>query len=118
MGLVLAWTSLGRHLFPWPWLGIPAAAFVVLVVLHDRALKSGARARRAVAFYDRGIARIEDRWQGGGQGGDRFADPHHPFALDLDLFGDRAPSSSSSPAPGPPPERPRVARWLLEPADP
>ena len=35
----------------------------------------------------RGIARIEDRWAGTGQTGDRFRDPNHVYAADLDLFG-------------------------------
>jgi hypothetical protein len=38
-------------------------------------------------MYRRGIARIEDRWAGTGQPGDRFRDPEHVYADDLDLFG-------------------------------
>ena len=38
-------------------------------------------------MYKRGIARIEDRWAGTGQTGDRFRDPEHVYAGDLDLFG-------------------------------
>ena len=38
-------------------------------------------------MYRRGIARIEDRWAGTGQTGDRFRDPEHVYADDLDLFG-------------------------------
>jgi hypothetical protein len=44
-------------------------------------------AARAVAFYERGLARIEDRWMGGGEPGERFRDDDHPYANDLDLFG-------------------------------
>jgi hypothetical protein len=44
--------------------------------------------QRAVAFYERGLARIEDRWAGTGETGERFSDPHHVYAADLDLFGD------------------------------
>jgi DNA mismatch repair ATPase MutS len=40
-----------------------------------------------VAFYRNGLARIEDRWAGTGQTGERFSDPHHVYAADLDLFG-------------------------------
>src|SRR5919198_2160842 len=52
-------------------------------------MRSSARdaAARAIAFYDRGLARIEDRWAGGGETGDRFRDPTHLYAADLDLFG-------------------------------
>ncbi len=40
-----------------------------------------------MAFYHNGLARIEDRWAGTGQTGERFNDPHHVYAADLDLFG-------------------------------
>ena len=43
---------------------------------------------RSVAFYDRGFVRIEDRWAGSGEIGQSFADPHHVYSSDLDLFGD------------------------------
>ena len=45
------------------------------------------RAESAAAFYRRGIARIEDRWAGIGQTGDRFRNDQHVYADDLDLFG-------------------------------
>ena len=44
-------------------------------------------AERAAAFYEKGLARIEDRWAGSGETGERFDDPHHVYAADLDLFG-------------------------------
>jgi MutS domain V len=31
---------------------------------------------------------MEDRWSGTGQHGERFDDPHHVYAADLDLFGE------------------------------
>ena len=40
-----------------------------------------------MAFYERGMARIEDRWPGTGEPGDRFRDDRHQYANDLDLFG-------------------------------
>ena len=48
-----------------------------------------ARCRRAAAieFYERGLARIEDRWAGTGEPGERFRDDRHLYANDLDLFG-------------------------------
>jgi hypothetical protein len=44
-------------------------------------------AQRWASFYQQGLARIEDRWAGAGQTGERFSDPHHMYAADLDLFG-------------------------------
>jgi hypothetical protein len=84
---VMAWLSLGRHLFSARWMVLPVIAFAVLVVVHDRVLMSRDRARRAVKFYDRGIARLEDRWTGTGATGLAFLPPDHPYAADLDLFG-------------------------------
>src|SRR5690606_6690502 len=82
-----AWLSLqAAAISPW-WLLAPSALFVALVVYHARVRAGLARARRAVAFYRRGVARIEDRWAGEGTFGTRFEDPHHVYAADLDLFG-------------------------------
>ena len=77
----------GGWLSAW-WLGLPAGLFAALVVWHDRVLLAEARVARAVAWYEHGIARIEDRWTGLGPAGDRFADAEHLYAQDLDLFGD------------------------------
>ena len=44
-------------------------------------------APRLVAFYDRGLARLEDRWIGTGETGERFLTDDHLYAADLDLFG-------------------------------
>lgn len=77
----------GRGSLP-PWtLAMPIAAFVGLAVWHDRVLRAADRMTQAVAFYDRGIARIEDRWDGMGETGARFLDDDHLYARDLDIFG-------------------------------
>jgi hypothetical protein len=70
-----------------PWLLIPAIVFAVLAVIHARVLNARDVATRAVAFYLRGQARLEDRWQGSGNHGERFRDAAHLYADDLDLFG-------------------------------
>ena len=70
-----------------PWLAIPILIFVPLAFYHGRVLNARDRAARAVTFYERGLARLEDRWQGGGLTGERFRDPAHLYADDLDLFG-------------------------------
>lgn len=68
------------------WLGIPVLLFVVLVAVHDRVIRNRDRARRAVAFYEQGMARIEDRWAGTGVQ-TVLAPESHLYAADLDLFG-------------------------------
>ena len=80
VGAWRAWIS------PW-WIAIPAVAFIALVVKHDAIVRARDAAARAIAFYERGLARIEDRWAGGGETGERFRDPTHLYAADLDLFG-------------------------------
>ena len=66
---------------------LPAGIFVYLSIRHEQGLQRIRKRRRAIKFYESGIARIEDRWQGEGETGDRFLDPAHPYARDLDLFG-------------------------------
>jgi hypothetical protein len=70
------------------WLAVPAAAFLVLIRRHDVVIRTREATARAIAFYERGLARIEDRWAGTGESGDRFRDEHHLYANDVDLFGD------------------------------
>jgi hypothetical protein len=69
------------------WLAAPAALFVTLVFWHRQVEVARRRAERAAAFYERGLARLDNRWTGAGEAGARFLDEHHPNALDLDLFG-------------------------------
>jgi MutS domain V len=86
-GVVVAFVALDRHaISPW-WIAVPVACFIALVLLHDRVIKRRQRADRAVTFYERGVARLEHRWAGTGESGERFANPSHPYAADLDLFG-------------------------------
>ena len=69
------------------YLGIPVVAFIVLAVLHERVSRRLRECVRLETYYNRGIARIENRWSGAGETGERFLDPAHPYARDLDLFG-------------------------------
>lgn len=65
----------------------PAGVFVLLAVLHERLIRSLRLRARSIQFYERGLARLDDRWAGTGETGERFLDPVHPYARDLDLFG-------------------------------
>ena len=87
IAVAIAWVSFHKHeLSPW-WLAAPVAAFAAIAVYHSRILRARELAERAVMFYKNGLARIDDRWMGTGETGERFADPHHVFSTDLDLFG-------------------------------
>ncbi|MDQ2900071.1 MAG: DNA mismatch repair protein MutS [Acidobacteriota bacterium] len=79
--VILAW------LRPGLWLLLPVLAFIALVIYHRRVLRARDTARRSIAFYERGIDRLEDRWAGKGEPGNKFSDPAHSYAEDLDLFG-------------------------------
>src|SRR5206468_12580174 len=85
--LIAAWFSLHLDAFsPW-WLLLALAVFLVIAILHARVLGQRACAERAVEFYRKGLARIEDRWPGTGQSGERIDVHSSLYATDLDLFG-------------------------------
>lgn len=65
----------------------PSTVLVALFAGHERVLRSIRRWTRLRTFYEQGIARLDDRWAGAGQTGERFLDASHPYARDLDLFG-------------------------------
>ena len=81
------WLSIYRHLFSHWWLLSFLFLFAALIAWHDKVELRRTAALRAVTMYKRGIARIEDRWNGLGQTGERFRDPGHVYSDDLDLFG-------------------------------
>ena len=86
--LAVAYAAFSRGLFSGWWMLAPAAAFFWAGGRLDRAVNARARLERAVAFYERALARLDGRWIGtGGETGDRFLDDGHLFARDLDLFG-------------------------------
>jgi hypothetical protein len=98
------------------WLALSSGVFVALVAVHEPVRRRFDRARRAVDFYARGLARVEGRWAGAGVAGLEFLDIEHPYAADLDLFGPgsmferlcTARTKSGEAA---------LASWLLKPAD-
>jgi hypothetical protein len=84
VGLMLLYLHAGHGVWM---LGIAFAVFVALAILHERVLRSIRDVKAVIAFYERGIARLEDRWAGTGESGERFMDALHPYARDLDIFG-------------------------------
>src|SRR3954466_14229398 len=113
--IVLA-LALRRSIAAW-WLLIPAAAFVMLLRRHDRVIRARAAAARLITFYDRGLARLEDRWAGTGDTGERFLEDQHLYAADLDLFGRGSLFELLSLARTRTGEE-TLASWLKQPADP
>ncbi len=66
---------------------VPVLVYLLLDAAHVRALRSLKRCSRTMAFYERGLARLQNHWMGTGEDGSQFLDPSHPYARDLDLFG-------------------------------
>ncbi len=99
------------------WVLAPLFAIVVLAIIHERVLKGRDRCSRTVAYYEHSLARIDNRWMGTGETGERFQNASHPYSRDLDLFGVGSLFELLSTA------RTRVgqatlAKWLLAPASP
>jgi hypothetical protein len=115
-GVIAAGVLVRTH-GPFSLLLIPLIIFVVLVVAHDRVLRRLAKFGRVTDFYARGLARLEDRWAGTGESGDRFFDAAHPYARDLDLFGKGSLFELLSTARTRAGEE-TLAGWLLAAADP
>jgi MutS domain V len=99
------------------WVLVPILLFIFLEVLHERVVRAIDRNARATQFYERGIARINDRWAGTGEGGERFASESHPYARDLDLFGNGSLFQLLCDARTRAGEE-TLASWLLSPASP
>jgi len=86
--VVLSWIT-GKNGSPSVyWLLAPIILFIGLVIAHRRVVRTMTMAKRAVAVYERGLARMEDRWAGTGETGEKFKDPLHLYAEDLDILGE------------------------------
>jgi hypothetical protein len=105
-----------QRLSPW-WLLAPLTAFVALAVTHARLLDALTRARRAEAYIDAGLARLEHRWQGHGATGLDYLPPEHLYGEDLDLVGSGSLFELLSSARTIGGES-TLASWLLAPAAP
>ncbi len=85
--LVAGWWSFERGTFSAWWLLVAVGLFVAIAVYQAGVQRWRLCAMRAVEFYRRGLARIEDRWVGKGSQGERFDTGESLYATDLDLFG-------------------------------
>lgn len=85
--VLLGWLAFFKDAFSGWLLLAPLAVFIALIVYHERVARRQQLAERGIAYYDRGVTRLDDRWAGTGNPGDRFANPEHIYSGDLDLFG-------------------------------
>src|SRR5947209_1887398 len=84
---VLVWAALALQAFSIAWVLLPIAVFAALMVWHDRLGRTLEHRRRAVIYFEHALQRLDGKWAGHGEPGDRYLDPAHPYAVDLDLFG-------------------------------
>jgi len=96
---------------------IPVAIFAVLAVIHGRLIRAVAGCSRAIRFYEQGLSRLDGSWAGKGIAGERFLEPSHPYARDLDLFGRASVFELLCTARTRAGEE-TLARWMLAPATP
>jgi MutS domain V len=45
------------------------------------------KCNRGINYYERGLARLENRWAGSGITGEKYCDDAHLYAKDIDIFG-------------------------------
>ncbi|MHB2015693.1 MAG: MutS-related protein [Candidatus Xenobia bacterium] len=85
--LVVGWLVLEHQVTEPIWLLLPVVVLAVAVVWHGRVEERWNHARRAVAFYEDGLHRLDDTWMGRGLTGEEYLQDSHPYAKDLDVFG-------------------------------
>ena len=117
IALVLAVLALVFKVISVFWAPAPVIAIIILAILHDGVLKRRERCSRTAAYYQQALARIDHRWMGTGETGERFHSATHPYSRDLDIFGEGSLFELLCSA------RTRVgqetlANWLLAPASP
>ena len=84
----IVWAALAYGSSSWPiLLGVALAILIVLFVIGDRLARRTRFAQRSVQYYQCALARVRTRRNEAGETGERFIDPDHPYAVDLDLFG-------------------------------
>ncbi|HXF27586.1 MAG TPA: hypothetical protein VN610_09940 [Bryobacteraceae bacterium] len=113
LGILALWSRSASIV--WPVLAVIGIA--VFAVLNERAIRGRQRCRRAITFHERALARLDDRWMGTGETGDRFLEESHPYSRDLDLFGRGSLFELLCTARTQAGEE-TLARWLLHAADP
>jgi hypothetical protein len=114
-GFLSTYLSFSWNLFSPFWLLALIAFYLTLALWHELILRAKTRAATAADYYRKGIARIEDRWAGTGQTGERFRTENHVYAEDLDLFGKGSLFELLSTARLPMGEN-RLADWLRRPS--
>ncbi len=121
LGLALAaiagiWLAGANGFHAWPVLALAAGGLLVVLLIRGERLERSVRlAERGVECYSRALSRVRSRRNDSGETGERFLDPKHPYAIDLDVFGRHSLFQLLSVCRTRAGEN-RLAKWLLEPA--
>lgn len=89
LAVVLAIAAVVLAIKAYWWIGLApglAAAFAARGWARDHAEEN--RLVRLTKFYRRAMERVQGKWAGNGSAGEAFEDPNHPYAHDLNLFGE------------------------------
>jgi DNA mismatch repair ATPase MutS len=87
LGLLLLFNAARWHIPPWRIaLLLPVAAWAAWS--YARLRREWARLRRLQRYYQRGLERVEDRWQGNGAAGEKFRVADHVYDSDLQILGE------------------------------
>ena len=78
---------LAASLFSWRWVILSALALIPICRLLKTTQRDFSRTRRVVEFYELGMARFANQWQGRGADGQEFEPESHVYSADLNLFG-------------------------------
>ena len=83
-----AFGAFGREVVSGWWLLVPACIYFWVGSRLQRVETECSTLTRAIALYERALARLEGRWQSTGPDGARFLDDRHLYGRDLDVFGE------------------------------
>jgi hypothetical protein len=87
LSFLFVYLVLALHQFSGWFILFPVGAYIGFVIYSQSVYPREQRALRAVAFYERGLARIKGEWMGTGNAGTSFADAASLYVNDLDIFG-------------------------------
>lgn len=96
---------------------VTIVVFLILAILHEQVLVRIRKIDLVIAFYERGLARLEDRWAGTGEASEQYINESHPYVRDLGLFGRGSVFELLCTLRTRAGEE-KLAHWLLEPAPP
>jgi len=87
-GIVVTWAALSSPLVSTLWILPPSVAGLSIIQSLTKNARLHSRTQRIVSFYELGLGRFHHQWQGRGIGGANLRPESHPYAADLDLFGE------------------------------